>query len=350
MKKHIFTLGATALVSIGIADAASADTDTHKVKAGETLFSISQQHNVTVEDLKKWNGLSSTLIYANQTLQIGSTSTDSSSSSTPTTTSSNHTYTVKSGDTLYRIAKNNGTSVQQLKEWNNLSSHLIYVNQVLKISGTGTVSSSPSTPVQEKTNETQASPAPSNSKSYKVQPGDTMWSVAQRHGISISQLKQWNNLSSNTIYINQVLQVGGQAAAQAKPSTPATTAPSTPSTSTPSTSAPSTSTPAPAPAQESKSVSKEITVEATAYTAYCAGCSGITATGIDLRSNPNRKVIAVDPRVIPLGSRVYVEGYGEAIAGDTGGAIKGTRVDLFMASQSSALNWGRKTVKLQILD
>ncbi|GAB1802653.1 LysM peptidoglycan-binding and 3D domain-containing protein [Priestia megaterium] len=342
MKKHIFTLGATALVSIGIADAASADTDTHKVKAGETLFSISQQHNVTVEDLKKWNGLSSTLIYANQTLQIGSTSTDSSSSSTPTTTSSNHTYTVKSGDTLYRIAKNNGTSVQQLKEWNNISSHLIYVNQVLKISGTGTVSSSPSAPVQEKTNETQASPAPSNSKSYKVQPGDTMWSVAQRHGISISQLKQWNNLSSNTIYINQVLQVGGQAAAQAKPSTPATTAPSTPSTST--------STPAPAPAQERKSVSKEITVEATAYTAYCAGCSGITATGIDLRSNPNRKVIAVDPRVIPLGSRVYVEGYGEAIAGDTGGAIKGTRVDLFMASQSSALNWGRKTVKLQILD
>ncbi|MED3865359.1 MULTISPECIES: LysM peptidoglycan-binding and 3D domain-containing protein [Priestia] len=340
MKKHIFTLGATALVSIGIADAASADTDTHKVKAGETLFSISQQHNVTVEDLKKWNGLSSTLIYANQTLQIGSTSTDSSSSSTPTTTSSNHTYTVKSGDTLYRIAKNNGTSVQQLKEWNNLSSHLIYVNQVLKISGTGTVSSSPSAPVQEKTNETQASPAPSNSKSYKVQPGDTMWSVAQRHGISISQLKQWNNLSSNTIYINQVLQVGGQAAAQAKPSTPSPAAPSTPSTSTP----------APAPAQESKSVSKEITVEATAYTAYCAGCSGITATGIDLRSNPNRKVIAVDPRVIPLGSRVYVEGYGEAIAGDTGGAIKGTRVDLFMASQSSALNWGRKTVKLQILD
>ncbi|MCU7739067.1 LysM peptidoglycan-binding domain-containing protein [Priestia megaterium] len=345
MKKHIFTLGATALVSIGIADAASADTDTHKVKAGETLFSISQQHNVTVEDLKKWNGLSSTLIYANQTLQIGSTSTDSSSSSTPTTTSSNHTYTVQSGDTLYRIAKNNGTSVQQLKEWNNLSSHLIYVNQVLKISGTGTVSSSPSAPVQEKTNETPASPAPSNSKSYKVQPGDTMWSVAQRHGISISQLKQWNNLSSNTIYINQVLQVGGQAAAQAKPSTPSPAAPSTPSTS-----APSTSTPAPAPAQESKSVSKEITVEATAYTAYCAGCSGITATGIDLRSNPNRKVIAVDPRVIPLGSRVYVEGYGEAIAGDTGGAIKGTRVDLFMASQSSALNWGRKTVKLQILD
>ena len=62
---------------------------------------------------------------------------------------------------------------------------------------------------------------------------------------------------------------------------------------------------------------------ATAYTAYCNGCSGITTTGINLRANPNLKVIAVDPSVIPLGSKVWVEGYGYAVAGDTGGAIKG---------------------------
>ena len=62
---------------------------------------------------------------------------------------------------------------------------------------------------------------------------------------------------------------------------------------------------------------------ATAYTAHCNGCSGITATGINLRANPNLKVIAVDPSVIPLGSKVWVEGYGYAVAGDTGGAIKG---------------------------
>ena len=61
---------------------------------------------------------------------------------------------------------------------------------------------------------------------------------------------------------------------------------------------------------------------ATAYTASCAGCSGITATGINLKANPNQKVISVNPTVIPLGSKVSVEGYGEAIAGDTGGAIK----------------------------
>ena len=66
------------------------------------------------------------------------------------------------------------------------------------------------------------------------------------------------------------------------------------------------------PAQE-ESVAKELSVEATAYTADCAGCSGVTATGVNLKDNPDQKVIAVDPSVIPLGSKVYVEGYGYAI-------------------------------------
>lgn len=95
---------------------------------------------------------------------------------------------------------------------------------------------------------------------------------------------------------------------------------------------------------------QEFRVEATAYTAYCTGCSGITATGIDLRSNPDQKVIAVDPDVIPLGSKVYVEGYGTAIAGDTGGAIQGNRIDLFMADRQDALDFGRKTVTVKVLD
>jgi 3D (Asp-Asp-Asp) domain-containing protein/peptidoglycan hydrolase-like protein with peptidoglycan-binding domain len=91
-------------------------------------------------------------------------------------------------------------------------------------------------------------------------------------------------------------------------------------------------------------------MEATAYTAYCEGCSGVTATGIDLRENPNQKVVAVDPSVIPLGSRVHVEGYGEAIAGDTGGAIQGHKVDLYMASKDDAINFGRQTVTVTVLD
>jgi 3D (Asp-Asp-Asp) domain-containing protein len=62
------------------------------------------------------------------------------------------------------------------------------------------------------------------------------------------------------------------------------------------------------------------------------------------------KVIAVDPRIIPLGSRVWVEGYGVAIAGDTGGAIKGHRIDVLMPNTAAALAFGRKTVKLIILN
>ncbi|EKN70302.1 hypothetical protein BABA_05736 [Neobacillus bataviensis LMG 21833] len=93
----------------------------------------------------------------------------------------------------------------------------------------------------------------------------------------------------------------------------------------------------------------EFYVTATAYTAYCNGCSGRTATGLDLRANPNMKVIAVDPRVIPLGTKVYVEGYGYAVAADTGGAIKGYIIDLLMPSNAEAYRWGRKKVKIKIL-
>lgn len=95
---------------------------------------------------------------------------------------------------------------------------------------------------------------------------------------------------------------------------------------------------------------KEMTMEATAYGPDCAGCSGISATGMNLK-NGSPKVIAVDPSVIPLGSRVWVEGYGEAIAGDTGGAIKGNIIDVLYPSEAQAASeWGRRTVKVKILN
>ena len=61
-------------------------------------------------------------------------------------------------------------------------------------------------------------------------------------------------------------------------------------------------------------------------------------------------MIAVDPSVIPLGSKVWVEGYGEAIAADTGGAIKGNRIDLFIADENKANQWGHRTVTIKILN
>ena len=95
---------------------------------------------------------------------------------------------------------------------------------------------------------------------------------------------------------------------------------------------------------------REFYVEATAYTPYCNGCSGISAAGINLRANKNLKVVAVDPRVIPLGSKVWVEGYGYAVAGDTGGAIKGNKIDILVQSKSEANKWGRKKVRIKVLN
>lgn len=93
---------------------------------------------------------------------------------------------------------------------------------------------------------------------------------------------------------------------------------------------------------------EEMYVTATAYSYQSAG--DITAMGYNIRKNPNIKLIAVDPSIIPLGSRVWVEGYGEAIAGDTGGAIKGHKIDVVMPNNSAAIQWGRKTVKIIVLD
>ncbi|HET7577718.1 MAG TPA: peptidoglycan-binding protein [Bacillales bacterium] len=93
---------------------------------------------------------------------------------------------------------------------------------------------------------------------------------------------------------------------------------------------------------------KTITVKSTAYTADCPGCSGVTATGINLNENPDTKVIAVDPDVIPLGSKVWVEGYGYAVAGDVGGGIDGHEIDVYFPSKSKALNWGVHNVKVKV--
>lgn len=94
---------------------------------------------------------------------------------------------------------------------------------------------------------------------------------------------------------------------------------------------------------------KVMYMSSSAYSANCKGCSGITSTGINLKANPNTKVIAVDPNVIPLGSKVWVEGYGYAVAGDTGGAIKGNRIDIHMPSQSEALRHGVRRVKVIVV-
>ncbi|MFC9599908.1 LysM peptidoglycan-binding domain-containing protein [Peribacillus butanolivorans] len=251
---------------------------------------------------------------------------------------------VKDGDTLWGISQTYKVSIEDIKDWNHLSSDTIYSGETLHIS-------------QE--------------KHYKVKSGDTLWEIAGKYHVSVNDLKSWNGLNSDIIHPKQELIIKpatykGEAASvkpekpaapteqakravsaeQAKPAVPAEQA----KPAAPAEKAEKEKTVSNSESTNQSGIEKEITVRATAYTADCQGCSGTTATGIDLKANPNAKVISVDPSVIPLGSKVYVEGYGYATAADTGSAIKGNKVDIFIPNEQDAINWGVKNVKLQILN
>ncbi|WP_087971992.1 3D domain-containing protein [Oceanobacillus rekensis] len=258
-------------------------------------------------------------------------------------------YEVKKGDSLWEIANENKTTVEILMEINELESSLIYPNQVLKL-------------VQKE------------AEYYMVQEGDTLTHISNAYGadVTVGKLKEWNGLSSNLIITGQSLSVNGMGAELTatkaveqtveeevvEQETEVETTASSVEVSEP------VEEPADAEPSEEKVESTEkveettteevkgrsFSVESTAYTAGCSGCSGITATGINLNNDPYAKVIAVDPNVIPLGTEVYVEGYGYAVAGDTGGAIKGNKIDIHLPTKDEAYNWGRKTVNITIIE
>lgn len=100
--------------------------------------------------------------------------------------------------------------------------------------------------------------------------------------------------------------------------------------------------------QVSRGAARTLTMVATAYTDDAAEnwpwAGAPSYIGLPLA----RGIVAVDPKVIPMGSKLYIEGYGEAIAADQGGAIKGNRIDLFMDSKSEAYAWGMRTVKVTV--
>lgn len=116
----------------------SSSSQVYVVKSGDTLSHIASRHNVSVANLKKWNHLNSDVIVIGQKLNVkgkkGNTSRSSSSSSNQSSGKSS-TYTVKSGDTLSGIASRYNVSVSNLKKWNNLNSHMIYVGQKLSVKG-----------------------------------------------------------------------------------------------------------------------------------------------------------------------------------------------------------------------
>ncbi|MED1489190.1 LysM peptidoglycan-binding domain-containing protein [Bacillus smithii] len=295
MKKSVIALAAATMLSGAfVADASAAS---YKVERGDTLWKIAREHHTTVDKLKEMNHLSSDLIFPNQVL---------------TTSDIPEYYTVQKGDTLSKIAKAYGMSVQTLKSINQLNSDLIFPGDRIVLNGSKAVQQ----PVQNQQanqtgqTETKATTAAVQQQNTTAQPSQPV--------------QQSEQPAQNA---QQPVQKSQQPAqqVQSQPAQQSNTQP------------------------DNAAQGETFTMTATAYTANCGGCSGVTATGMNLKANPNAKVIAVDPSVIPLGTKVYVEGYGEAIAGDTGGSINGNRIDVFVPNEQQARNWGVRTVTVKVL-
>ncbi|WP_422121994.1 LysM peptidoglycan-binding domain-containing protein [Planococcus sp. X10-3] len=211
MNKIAFSViasGSLALL-IGVADAEASST--YKIKSGDSLWKIASQHNVSVANLKTWNQLSSDAIFPNQVLKVttaasGSSATAPAPAPSQPVSNATATYTVKSGDTLSRIASLHKTTVSKIQELNKISGHLIFPGQKLTVNGAA-VSSSPSVTAPQP--PAAAAPAPSSgtARTYKVVSGDTLTGIAYRNGISVTQLMNWNGLTSSMIRIGQVLKI-----------------------------------------------------------------------------------------------------------------------------------------------
>ena len=146
--------------------------DVYVVQKGDTLWGISKKFGISVNDLKELNNLSTNVLKIGQTLKVKKEQLDDNEQSI-------NTYTVQKGDSLYAIAKMYDTSVEELKEINNLSTNVLQIGQVLKI--------------------------PSKYKEYTVKKGDSLWKIAQENNTNVSTLTKINNLKSTTLQIGQKL-------------------------------------------------------------------------------------------------------------------------------------------------
>ena len=144
------------------------DTELYQVKAGDTLYSISNKYNISVNELKTLNNLDNNNLAIGQLLNV------------PSGLSLVNSYIVEKGDTLYSIAKKFDISVNKLKEYNNLTNNLLNVGQKILI------------PIEE-------------DATYVVKSGDTIYSIAREFNTTVDKIKKLNNLDNNIISIGQIL-------------------------------------------------------------------------------------------------------------------------------------------------
>ena len=217
LTSNILNIGQT--LKIPTENVAKGDYLVYNVSKGDSLYSIAKKYGISVDELIKYNNLGSTNLFVNQQLLI------------PTNKDKIGTYTVKAGDSLYSIADKYGISVDELKKANGLTSNDLVINQKLVIPDAKTqikyvvkpgdslysVAKKYNTSVDEikkkngivnnllSVGQELIIPNTSKSVTYTVKSGDSLYSIADKYGISVNNLKSANNLTSNLLNIGQIL-------------------------------------------------------------------------------------------------------------------------------------------------
>ncbi len=167
---------------------------TYTVKSGDNLTKIAGDYDIDIADIKEWNNLDADEIYIGQKLKIYS-QTKTKETTTKNKKSKKTEYTVKSGDNLTAIADKYDVDVADIKDWNDLESDKIVVGQVLEIYS------------DKKTTKVTTEKKKGKQKSYTVKEGDNLTAIAEENGVTVAEIKDWNDLDGDKIYSGQVLKL-----------------------------------------------------------------------------------------------------------------------------------------------
>ena len=180
LSSNLLSIGQKLVIPIQAEQPVPGEYTVYIVKSGDSLYSIAKKYDITVDDLIEYNNLSTTNLSIGQQLLIPAVTVEEGQYDT---------YVVKSGDTLYQIASRYNTSVNELMSINNLSSNILSIGQKLLVP------------------QITTQPPVGNEITYTVKSGDNLYSIANKYGISVNELKNYNNLTSNLLSIGQILKI-----------------------------------------------------------------------------------------------------------------------------------------------
>ena len=171
----------------------------YKVRKGDSLSEIAERYHVSISELKKWNGLKSNKINSGQTLKVYTNETTTSLVESTSSPKSNVSYhKIKQGESIGSIAELYKVSASNIREWNNISGNKIIAGTTLKIY-------SDASPNLVSNNVSQKNELTSESVNHQIQPGETIIAISELYGVSVENIKRWNNLSSSKIVAGKTL-------------------------------------------------------------------------------------------------------------------------------------------------